>query len=132
MQQIFFKVVREDKRDRNRDSALVTVSVDEHRKGAPKTPKEAMERICNAVAKWIEKTNDGAATYHEHGGDFNIADLADWLEDPVLALNLMEQDIMKLEITIENLFEDVLNDFTFDTNLPHRVDSFVAPEDPQG
>jgi len=132
MQQIFFKLVREDKRDRNRDAALITVTVDEHRKGVPKTPKEAMDRICKAVAKWIEKSKDGAEAYHENAEEFNIADLADWVEDPNLALNLMEQDILKLEITIENLFDTVLNDFTFDTNLPHRVDSFVAPEDPMG
>lgn len=51
MKQIFFKLVRDGKRDHNRDAALITVTVDEHRKGVPNTPKEAMDRICNAVAK---------------------------------------------------------------------------------
>lgn len=116
------------------DQALVTIttlptngSLPVHKKAkAIRNNADAMNALCQAVANWVAKTEDGKELWDETCSDLNIADLQDLNEVDSFVDALTNEGIDDLEINIDNVFE-TLDDFTFDTVLPIRAKDFVDP-----
>jgi len=87
-----------------------------------------MKAICEAVAKWIETTEDGKEMWDNTGEDMNIADISGLQgEDQHFDAALLEFGIHTLSIEIDNLFEDVPRKFHFDSILPNHATNFKNP-----
>ena len=91
---------------------------------------QVMERISNAVAKWIENTEEGKSAWDNSGEDFNIADLIDYCEEPSLSLELLKEGITRLDIHLEDEVQGSPENFNFDSILPMRAPKgFNNPND---
>ena len=90
------------------------------------SPDQAMQKICDCVANWINDTESGKKAWDESGEDFNIGDLSMYDSDQMLINRFMVAELFNVKVAANEV--PLLNSFTYDSVLPRRSKMFVEPE----
>ena len=90
------------------------------------SPDEAMQKICDCVASWINDTKEGLDAWDESGEDFNIGDLSGYDGDQMLINRFILAELFNVKVAANEV--QVLDSFTYDSVLPRRSKLFVEPE----
>lgn len=83
---------------------------------------EAMQKICDCVAAWIDNTQEGQEAWDDSGEDFNIGDLSGYINDHKLKAQLSLSGLFNLQVMANEV--EPLDTFTYDTVLPRRAATF--------
>lgn len=83
---------------------------------------QAMQKVCECVAAWIQDTKQGQEAWEESGEDFNVGDLSMHDDDQMLINRFVAAGLYNVKVSANE--HEVLNDFTYDTVLPRRSESF--------
>lgn len=81
-------------------------------------PALIMGKISEAITKWVETSDQGRGVWYD---GFDIGDLADYEDSPKLKLQLMEQGVKALHITIHCHEQRECGPYTYDTPLGYNV-----------
>ena len=65
------------------------------------TEEMLLEQLNRALTLWMETTEEGREAWEDASEDFNIGDLAQHIESPILQGILMEAGIFNLDIVID-------------------------------
>ena len=80
------------------------------------TVQETLNLVTTAVTKWIQKTKEGKKAWEYSCGDFNIGDLASYIEDDDLIKYFDEVGLTNVKL-IDNEYESSKYIWNFDTVL---------------
>jgi hypothetical protein len=77
---------------------------------------QLLNRVQAAVSEWVRTTDAGKNVYEDSGGDYNVGDLANDLDDKDLRRCLESQGLFHVDIDVYS-YDDAAVLWSFDTHL---------------